>query len=64
MTSPRELLRRAAANRREGAPRTERAESAAPRRTAVQSHHATYTALIHSHDRMRTRHLPERAGKG
>ena len=63
MTGPRELLRRAAANRRRSAGRSERAEHPAPRQTVHQSHHANYTALMHSHDRMRTRHLPEQAGE-
>ena len=63
MKGPRELLRRAAANRRREAAFTDRPDSAAPR-PAVQSHHATYTALMHSHDRMRTRHLPGQAGEG
>ena len=58
MTGPRELLRKAAANRREGETRIEAREAPAPNRTEVQPHHANYTALMRSHDRMRTRHLP------
>ena len=69
MTGPRELLRRAAANRRGVPVRHETPadfaqEVSAPRRDVVQSHHANYTALMQSHDRMRTRHLPGQAGEG
>ena len=87
MTGARELLRRAAANRRGALPRpaqkVENAEGAhvrsdsnrrfaaehpeeasLPRREAAQPHHANYTALMRSHDRMRTRHLPGQAGDG
>ena len=62
MTGPRELLRRAAENRRRRPEQSMREETPAPRPTAVQSNHANYTALMHSHDRMRTRHLPEKGG--
>ena len=63
MTGPRELLRRAAENRRRRPTEAVGGEMLPPRQTAVQSHHATYTALMHSHDRMRTRHLPGQAGE-
>ena len=62
MTGPRELRRRAAQNRRRLPPQTPRAEEP-PRQTAAQSNHANYTALMHSHDRMRTRHLPGQGGQ-
>ena len=64
MTGPRELLRRAAENRRRQPERPAREEPLLPHRETVQSHHANYTALMHSHDRVRTRHLPGQSGKG
>ena len=63
MAGPRELLRRAAQNRRRALPHPGKEERPAPR-PALQPHHATYTALMHSHDRMRTRHLPGQGGEG
>ena len=63
MMGPRELLRCAAENRRNQPPRPPREELLPVRPAAVQSHHATYTALMHSHDRMRTRHLPGQGGE-
>ena len=64
MTGPRELLRRAAQKRHNLPPRPVREEHPQPVPVAVQSHHATYTALMHSHDRMRTRHLPGQGSEG
>ena len=61
MTGPREMLRLAAQNRRKPMQPYAQPEQA-PRQVAVQSSHATYTALMHSHDRMRTRHLPGQGG--
>ena len=63
MVGPKELLRRAAANRRRLPPHPAREARPAPQPPALQSHHATYTALMHSHDRMRTRHLPGQGGE-
>ena len=60
---PRELVRRAAQNRREKPSLPAAGEANAPRAMAVQSHHATYTALMRSHDRMRTRHLSGQGGE-
>ena len=63
MEGPRETLRRAAENRRAQRNRSAREEpNAQARQAAPEPHHATYTALMHSHDRMRTRHLPEQGG--
>ena len=64
MLGPRELLRRAAENRRRRPPQPAREEPLPPRPAAVQPHHSTYTALMHSHDRMRTRHLPGQGSEG
>lgn len=63
MLGPRELLRRAAQNRSRPPRGPARAELPPSRTAAVQPHHATYTALMHSHDRMRTRHLPGQGGE-
>ena len=63
MRGPRELVRRAAQNRRKLPPAPAR-EAPLPPQPMVQSHHANYTALMHSHDRMRTRHLLGQGGGG
>ena len=68
MDGPRELLRRAANNRRRASAAPEAgvlaaAEPVAPPRMAMHEGHATYTALMRSHDRLRTRHLPVQDGE-
>ena len=60
MVGPREMLRRAAENRRR--PGRAPAEERVPRPVMVQSSHANYTELMHSHDRLRTRHLTVQGG--
>ncbi len=68
MDGPRDLLRRAANSRRRASAAPEAAvptatEPVALPRAAVHEGHATYTALMRSHDRLRTRHLPVQDGE-
>lgn len=66
MENPGKLLQRARLNQRLSGlfkiPESEDGASPAP--PVHRSNHASYTALMHSHDRMRTRHIagkPEKA---
>ena len=65
MENPAGILRRAKEQKRfrgmQGAPAQPQKQSAAP---VHQSSHASYTALMRSHDRMRTRHIAGQSGGG
>lgn len=71
MENPGEIMRRALERRRAARPtpalRPDRAEPAEPQQQAQpaeprhRSSHASYTALMRSHDRMRTRHISKQS---
>lgn len=68
MDGPRGMLRRAAENRRTAPvrpamPEAESRVSAEPPRPQAREHHGDYEALMRSHDRLRTRHLPVQGGQ-
>ena len=68
MENPARLLQRAALNRRQKAP--DQRPAPAPEQLPPAnlsgpkhiSHHASYTALMRSHDRVSTRHIAPRSG--
>ena len=62
MENPGELIRRAGNKRKLAPPRERMPEPPAQRvepRPAPVSRHSSYTALMRSHDRMSTRHIPK-----
>ena len=68
MENPARLLQRAALNRRQKAPDPSPEPAPEPpapaglSRPKHISHHASYTALMRSHDRVSTRHIAPRSG--
>ena len=63
MERPGELLRRARESRRAAPYVRAEAEPAPPRvRSEIPGGHSSYTALMRSHDRVRTQHLTVQGG--